>query len=44
VCDDGSIFVDQDGEHFGHVLSTCGMAWWRWRSPARVRACRCCVC
>jgi hypothetical protein len=20
VCDDGSIFVDQDGEHFGHVL------------------------
>jgi hypothetical protein len=20
VCDDGSIFVDRDGEHFGHVL------------------------
>jgi hypothetical protein len=20
VCTDGSIFVDRDGEHFGHVL------------------------
>jgi hypothetical protein len=20
VCDDGSIFVDRDGEYFGHVL------------------------
>jgi hypothetical protein len=20
VCDDGGIFVDRDGEHFGHIL------------------------
>jgi hypothetical protein len=37
VCDDGSIFVDRDGEQFGHVL------WCLWWRPARVRACPCCA-
>jgi hypothetical protein len=27
VCDDGSIFVDRDGEHFGHVLEYSVTAW-----------------
>jgi hypothetical protein len=45
VWNDGSIFVDRDGERLNSGTSsiTCVTAMCRWRSPARVRACRCCV-
>jgi hypothetical protein len=42
VCDESSIFVDRDGEHFWHVLETCATAMW-WRNPVHVQACLCCA-
>jgi hypothetical protein len=41
VCNDGSIFVDRDGEH---SWSTCATACCRWRRMAHARACPCYGC
>jgi hypothetical protein len=43
VCNDGSIFVDRDGEHFGHIQCTCATVWCQWQRPARSRMYLCCV-
>jgi hypothetical protein len=43
VCDDGSIFVDRDGEHFGHVLEYMRDGVVSVAKPARMRVCHCCA-
>jgi hypothetical protein len=41
VLNDGSIFIDRDGEHFGHVLEYMREGLVAVAEPARMRACRC---
>ena len=44
VCNDGSIFVDRDGEHFGHILEyMCDGVVSVAEPGARPRVCPCCA-
>jgi hypothetical protein len=44
VCEDGSIFVDRDGEHFSHVLEYMRDGYVAVAESGCIRACHCCAC